>query len=595
MTRKKRQNPFSKESTKKAMRVFQFIKPFKVAFIFGLIVLFASTLAMLAFPRVMGNLMDAAHRSSDKEVNYFVQLIIALFFVIGISAFLRIYLFGIVAHKSLALLKNKAYEHLISSPMSFFSQRRVGELSSRLSADISLLQETFTITIAELIRQIITIPVGLFFLFYISSRLTVFIIAVIPIIALIGVFFGKFIKKLSVVAQDDITESNKVVDETLHGIANVKAYANEFFEIIRYKNSIDQSVDTSIKRAKWRGLFIGLIMFVAGSALMAIIWYGLHMVQLNEADSTKGITIGELLQFALYAAFIGVSFGGTADLFSQLQKSIGATESLMDILEETTEEISLTKPNAIKIEGNLSFKNVTFSYPSRRDISVLKDISFYVEKGKLLAFVGPSGAGKSTIAALIFRFYNPTEGEISIDGKNIKEYHLSEIRSQMAMVPQEVMLFGGTIKENIEYGKPGATEQEIFEAAKQANALDFIESFPEKFETMVGDRGIQLSGGQKQRIAIARAILRNPSILVLDEATSALDSENERLVQEALERLMKGRTSIVIAHRLSTIKNADSIIVLDNGKIKEIGTHAELLKKDNGIYKNLSTIQLAAV
>jgi ABC-type multidrug transport system fused ATPase/permease subunit len=479
--------------------------------------------------------------------------------------------------------------------MSFFSQKRVGELSSRISADISLLQETFTITIAELIRQAITIPVGLFFLFYISSRLTVFIIAVIPVIALIGIFFGRFIKKLSVTAQDDITDSNKVVDETLHGIANVKAYANEFFEIVRYKKSIDQSVETSIKRAKWRGMFIGLIMFVAGSALMAIIWYGLHMVHINEADPTKGITIGELLQFALYAAFLGVSFGGTADLFSQLQKSIGATESLMDILEEKTEEISLIKPNTIKIEGNLSFNNVSFSYPSRRDINVLKNISFNVEKGKLLAFVGPSGAGKSTIAALVFGFYKPTEGEITIDGKNLKDYHLSEIRSQMAMVPQEVMLFGGTIKENIEYGKPGATEEEIFEAAKQANALDFIESFPEKFETLVGDRGIQLSGGQKQRVAIARAILRNPSILVLDEATSALDSESERLVQEALERLMKGRTSIVIAHRLSTIKNADSIIVLDNGKIKETGTHAELLKKDNGIYKNLSTIQLAAV
>ncbi|MBI2281666.1 MAG: ATP-binding cassette domain-containing protein [Bacteroidetes bacterium] len=595
MVRKKRHNPFSKEATKKALRVFQFIKPFKVPFIFGLFVLLLSTVAMLAFPKILGNLMDAVKSSSDKEVIYFIQIIIGLFFVIGLSAFLRIYLFGIVAHKSLALLKNKTYEHLISSPMSFFSQKRVGELSSRISADISLLQETFTITIAELIRQAITIPVGLFFLFYISSRLTVFIIAVIPVIALIGIFFGRFIKKLSVIAQDDITDSNKVVDETLHGIANVKAYANEFFEIIRYKNSIDQSVDTSIKRAKWRGMFIGLIMFVAGSALMAIIWYGLHMVQLNEADPTKGITIGELLQFALYAAFLGVSFGGTADLFSQLQKSIGATESLMDILEEKTEEISLTKPNNIKIEGNLSFNNVSFSYPSRRDINVIKNISFNVEKGKLLAFVGPSGAGKSTIAALIFGFYQPTEGDVTIDGKNLNEYHLSEIRSQMAMVPQEVMLFGGTIKENIEYGKPGATEEEIFEAAKQANALDFIESFPDKFETLVGDRGIQLSGGQKQRVAIARAILRNPSILVLDEATSALDSESERLVQEALERLMKGRTSIVIAHRLSTIKNADSIIVLDNGKIKEVGTHAELLKKDNGIYKNLSTIQLAAV
>jgi ABC-type multidrug transport system fused ATPase/permease subunit len=595
MARKKRENPFSKEAIKKSLRVFQFIKPFKVTFIFGFFILLLSTVAMLAFPRILGNLMDAAKNSSDQEVNYFIQLLIGLFFVIGISAFLRIYLFGIVAHKSLALLKNKTYEHLISSPMSFFSQRRVGELSSRISADISLLQETFTITIAELIRQLITIPVGLFFLFYISSRLTLFIVAVIPIIAFIGVFFGKYIKKLSVTAQDDISESNKVVDETLHGIASVKAYANEFFELIRYKKSIDQSVETSIKRAKWRGLFIGVIMFVAGSALMAIVWYGLHMVQLNEADPTKGITIGELLQFALYASFIGVSFGGTAELFSQLQKSIGATESLMDILEENTEDVALTKPNEIKIEGNLSFKNVNFSYPSRRDIEVLKDVSFEVEKGKLLAFVGPSGAGKSTIASLIFGFYKPTAGEVLIDNKNLADYHLSEIRSQMALVPQEVMLFGGTIKENIEYGKPGANEDEIFDAAKQANALEFIEGFPEKFETIVGDRGIQLSGGQKQRIAIARAILRNPSILVLDEATSALDSENERLVQEALERLMRGRTSIVIAHRLSTIKNADAIVVLDNGRIKEIGTHAELLKKDDGIYKNLSTIQLAAV
>ncbi|MCB9335131.1 MAG: ABC transporter ATP-binding protein [Flavobacteriales bacterium] len=592
----KRQRPkFSKEATRKAMRVFKYIKPFRVPFVFGFIILVFSTVAMLAFPRILGNLMDAVKSASDKEVTYFIQLLIGLFFVIGVSAFLRIYLFGIVAHKSLALLKTETYKHLISSPMSFFSQKRVGELSSRISNDISLLQETFTITIAELIRQIITIPVGLFFLIYISGRLTVFIIAVIPVIAIIGIFFGKFIKKLSVEAQDDITESTKVVDETLHGIASVKAYANEFFELIRYNKSINQSVNTSIKRAKWRGAFIGLIMFVAGSALMAIVWYGLYMVAENEVDPSKGITIGELLQFALYAAFIGVSFGGTADLFSQLQKAIGATESLMDILEEKTENISLEKPKVIEIEGNVTFENVNFSYPSRRDIEVLKNISFKLEKGKQIAFVGPSGAGKSTIASLIFGFYNPTGGAIKIDDKNLSDYHLSEIRSQMALVPQEVLLFGGTIKENIEYGKPGATDEEIFEAAKKANALEFIESFPEKFETIVGDRGIQLSGGQKQRVAIARAILRDPSILVLDEATSALDTGSERLVQEALERLMEGRTSIVIAHRLSTIKNADKIMVLENGKIKESGTHKELMEKENGIYKNLSTIQLAAV
>ncbi|NCP45503.1 MAG: ATP-binding cassette domain-containing protein, partial [Flavobacteriales bacterium] len=580
---------FSKESTKKAMRVFRFIKPFKVPFIFGLLVLLVSSVITMAFPKVLGDLIDSVNADDANTVNTFTLLLVGIFLVTAILSFLRVYLFGYVTYKALALLRMTTYKHLISSPMSYFSKRRVGELSSRITSDIALLQDTFTTTIAEFIRQFITIPVGMFFLLFISARLTVFMIAVIPVVAIIGIFFGKYIKKLSKEAQDDIADSNTVVDETLHGIASVKAYANEFFEILRYKKSIDSSVNTSIKRALWRGVFIGLIMFAAGAAIVSIIWYGLHMVQ-NEV-----ITLGELLSFAIYSALLGFSFAGSADLFSQLQKAIGATENLMDILEEVTEDITLEKTSTIKIEGVLAFNNVCFSYPSRRDIQVLKDVTFNVEKGKQIAIVGPSGSGKSTIAGLIFRFYDPESGNITIDGKELNNYELSQIRNQMAIVPQEVMLFGGTIKENIEYGKPNATEEEIFEAAKKANALEFIESFPEKFETLVGDRGIQLSGGQKQRIAIARAILKDPSILVLDEATSALDSESERLVQEALERLMEGRTSIVIAHRLSTIKKADSIIVLDNGKIKEKGTHEELVKKENGIYKNLSTLQLTAV
>jgi len=543
----------------------------------------------MAFPKVLGDLIDSVNADDANTVNTFTLLLVGIFLVTAILSFLRVYLFGYVTYKALALLRMTTYKHLISSPMSYFSKRRVGELSSRITSDIALLQDTFTTTIAEFIRQFITIPVGMFFLLFISARLTVFMIAVIPVVAIIGIFFGKYIKKLSKEAQDDIADSNTVVDETLHGIASVKAYANEFFEILRYKKSIDSSVNTSIKRALWRGVFIGLIMFAAGAAIVSIIWYGLHMVQ-NEV-----ITLGELLSFAIYSALLGFSFAGSADLFSQLQKAIGATENLMDILEEVTEDITLEKTSTIKIEGVLAFNNVCFSYPSRRDIQVLKDVTFNVEKGKQIAIVGPSGSGKSTIAGLIFRFYDPESGNITIDGKELNDYELSQIRNQMAIVPQEVMLFGGTIKENIEYGKPNATEEEIFEAAKKANALEFIESFPEKFETLVGDRGIQLSGGQKQRIAIARAILKDPSILVLDEATSALDSESERLVQEALERLMEGRTSIVIAHRLSTIKKADSIIVLDNGKIKEKGTHEELVKKENGIYKNLSTLQLTAV
>lgn len=586
MAKKKR---FSKESIKKAMRVFRFIKPFKIPFIIGLLVLFISSITTMVFPKVLGDLIDSVNADDATTVNTFTLLLVGIFLVTAILSFLRVYLFGLVTYKALALLRMTTYKHLISSPMSYFSKRRVGELSSRITSDIALLQDTFTTTIAEFLRQFITIPVGMFFLLFISFRLTVFMIAVIPVVAIIGIFFGKYIKKLSKEAQDDIADANTVVDETLHGIASVKAYANEFFEILRYKKSIDSSVSTSIKRALWRGVFIGLIMFAAGAAIVSIIWYGLHMVQ-NEV-----ITLGELLSFAIYSALLGFSFAGAADLFSQLQKAIGATENLMDILDETTESVTLEQTPEIKIEGNLVFNNVCFSYPSRRDIQVLKGITFNVEQGKQIAIVGPSGSGKSTIAGLIFRFYDPESGEISIDGKNINDYALSQIRNQMAIVPQEVMLFGGTIKENIEYGKPNATDEEIFEAAKKANALEFIESFPEKFETLVGDRGIQLSGGQKQRIAIARAILKDPSILVLDEATSALDSESERLVQEALERLMEGRTSIVIAHRLSTIKKADTIIVLDNGKIKEKGTHEELVKKENGIYKNLSTLQLTAV
>lgn len=586
MAKKKR---FSKESIKKAMRVFRFIKPFKIPFIIGLLVLFISSITTMVFPKVLGDLIDSVNADDATTVNTFTLLLVGIFLVTAILSFLRVYLFGLVTYKALALLRMTTYKHLISSPMSYFSKRRVGELSSRITSDIALLQDTFTTTIAEFLRQFITIPVGMFFLLFISFRLTVFMIAIIPVVAIIGIFFGKYIKKLSKEAQDDIADANTVVDETLHGIASVKAYANEFFEILRYKKSIDSSVNTSIKRALWRGVFIGLIMFAAGAAIVSIIWYGLHMVQ-NEV-----ITLGELLSFAIYSALLGFSFAGAADLFSQLQKAIGATENLMDILDETTENVTLEKTPEIKIEGNLVFNNVCFSYPSRRDIQVLKGITFNVEQGKQIAIVGPSGSGKSTIAGLIFRFYDPESGEIFIDGKNINDYELSQIRNQMAIVPQEVMLFGGSIKENIEYGKPGATEEEIFEAAKKANALEFIEGFPEKFETLVGDRGIQLSGGQKQRIAIARAILKDPSILVLDEATSALDSESERLVQEALERLMEGRTSIVIAHRLSTIKKADTIIVLDNGKIKEKGTHEELVKKENGIYKNLSTLQLTAV
>ena len=304
------------------------------------------------------------------------------------------------------------------------------------------------------------------------------------------------------------------------------------------------------------------------------------------------MSVGQLISFVLYSTFVGASFGGIAELYAQIQKAVGATERVFELLEEIPEKIKNTiSDSSEKIKGDVSFNKVAFYYPSRKEIQVLKEVSFNANFGQKIAIVGPSGAGKSTIASLLLRFYNINGGEISIDGKNIYDYDLETLRGNMSIVPQDVILFGGTIRENIAYGKPNATEDEIIKAAKQANAYQFIKGFPEKFETIVGERGIKLSGGQRQRIAIARALLKNPRILILDEATSSLDSESEKLVQEALEILMEGRTSIIIAHRLSTIRSADQIIVLDDGTIKEQGTHQELIALENGIYKNLSNLQ----
>lgn len=575
----------SKENLAKTFRLFSFIKPLRWKFVLGLFFLGVTGATALAFPKLMGDLIKSAELSNS-EINKIGIILLFVFAIQSVASYFRVVLFVSVTENMLAAIRQSAYSNLIKMPMSFFSQRKVGELNSRIAADISQIQDTFTTNIAEFLRQIIIIVGGIIAIFITSVKLSVFMLATVPVVAIIAVLFGKYIRKLSKQAQDMVAESNNIVGETLQGIANVKAFTNEWFEILRYNNSTNKVKDIAIKGGKARGAFFSFIIFCLFGVIILLVWYAVKLQNAGE------LTQDELVKFILYTIFIGASIGGISEQYAQIQKAVGATERVFDIIDSTPENISENEDTTHPpLEGNVSFHQVSFSYPSRKDAKVLNDINFEVKKGENVAIVGPSGSGKSTLVSLILRFYNPDSGKILFDGKDSSSYSLNFLRKQMAIVPQDVLLFGGSIKENILYGKPDAAEEDVIEAAKKANAHEFIMSFPEKYSTLVGERGIQLSGGQRQRIAIARAVLKNPAILLLDEATSSLDSESEQLVQDALNKLMQNRTSFVIAHRLSTIRFADKIIVIDKGKIIETGTHEELISKNEGVYKHLSKLQ----
>lgn len=576
-------------SLNKASLIFQYAGNHRWKFYVGLVFLLLTGATALAFPKLMGMLIDCVKNKSYTQANNVALLLVGILFLQSICSFFRLSLFVNFTEHTLAKLRLSLYSNLVKLPMSFFSQKRVGELNSRISSDITQIQDTLTTTIAEFLRQFILIIGGVALLATESIKLTLLMLSVVPLVAVAAVVFGRFIRKYSKSVQDQVAESQVIVEETMQGISIVKAFANEWYEIARYNGKIKEVVKLAIKGGLYRGYFASFIIFCLFGAIVAVVWFGVRLSISGE------MSVGQLISFVLYSTFVGASFGGIAELYAQIQKAIGATERVFELLHETPEKINSAQNSASiqKIKGNVTFKNVAFSYPSRKEIEVLKGVSFTANFGQKIAIVGPSGVGKSTIASLLLRFYDIESGEILIDGKNIYDYDLENLRGNMSIVPQDVILFGGTIKENIAYGKPDATEEEILIAAKQANAFNFIESFPEKFETIVGERGIKLSGGQRQRIAIARALLKNPSILILDEATSSLDSESEKLVQEALEILMEGRTSIIIAHRLSTIRSADQILVLDKGVIAEQGTHQELIVLENGIYKNLSNLQFS--
>ncbi|QHT67166.1 ATP-binding cassette domain-containing protein [Rhodocytophaga rosea] len=578
----------TKKSLQEALEIFRFVLPYKTLFIAGLILLILSSLTTLIFPRFAGMLIDAAEGKINYSIGQIAGALAIVFVVQSIFSFCRVLLFSKVSERAMRDIRIAVYSKIVTLPLSFFEQRRVGELTSRLTSDITQLQDVLSFTLAELVRQLITLVVGITIIFALFPSLTIFMLSTFPVLVIGAVLFGRFIRKLSRKAQDELANANVVVEETLQSIHVVKAFTNEYLEIKRYDNALQKVIFNALRAAKYRGGFTSFIILAIFGGIIGVLWYGATLLEQNL------ITSGELTAFVIYTAFIGGAVGGMGDLYAQLQKSIGASERIRDILKEGSEVVNpqpVVERAPLNIYGDITFHDITFAYPTRQDIDVLKSISFHIGAGQKIALVGYSGAGKSTIVQLLLRYYATDRGYISVDGKDIRQYDILSYRQNIGIVPQDVILFGGTIRENIAYGKPSATDEEIIQAARKANALDFIMSFPEGMETLVGERGVKLSGGQRQRIAIARAILKDPAILILDEATSSLDAESEKLVQEALDTLMAGRTTIIIAHRLATIRKVDHIYVISEGKIIESGTHEELVKVEEGLYHNLVKLQ----
>ncbi len=548
--------------------------------IFGIVSAAVSSGLGLIFPQFVGQFFDAfISGSSLGGLNRVVFLLIVVFAVQSIFNFFRTYLLSLTGEGVVADLRSSLYKHLLSLPSQFFENRKTGEITSRLTSDISTVQAAVSTSLAQLVNQVVLLIGSLVLIIVTNFRLTSLMLISVPVVVLGAIFFGRQVRKLSTQFQDLVADANASAEEAISGIQVVKSFTAEALETNRYHEKVMASYQLAKKRAMVRGLFVAGIFFAMFSAISIVLWYGGRLVFLGN------ISAGDLSKFLLYTMFVAGAVGSLTGLYSQFQEALGASKRIFELLD--TESV-LPEGTALlsQAQGKVSFNDVSFRYGDRGDDLVLKHLSLEANPGEVVALVGPSGAGKSTLVALIPRFYDATEGSISLDGQDIREFKLEQLRKHIGIVPQETQLFSGSIAENIRYGRPNASDEEVQDAARAANAHTFILEFPNAYETVVGERGVKLSGGQRQRIAIARALLKNPRILILDEATSSLDSESEALVQEALDYLMKGRTTFVIAHRLSTIRNADRILVLDHGTLVEQGSHAELMTH-SGLYKSL--------
>jgi ATP-binding cassette subfamily B protein len=604
--------PITAEGLRETILWFRYVLPYRRKFLAAQVCLGVSTLTGLSFPFLTGQLIDRAQGASSHGIGAAILsganlgvgaitlVLVSVLVIQAICSLFQTYWLAEVGERSSARLRQDVYAHLIGLPMAFFSQRRVGELASHLAADLSLIQGMLIGSIPQFLGQVMLLAGGVVLITITSVRLTLLMLATLPIAIGMAVVFGRTARKISRQTQDKLAETNVIVEETLQGIASVKAFGNEGLEIGRYRSGVGALIDVVLRGAWYQGVFGSFISVVMFGSMFLVIWYAARLVEARE------LTFGQMTQFLLYTMYIGGAMGQFARLYGELQRTLGATQRVRELLRESREQVALEPaglplpPSAeplprTRIAGDIAFERVTFSYPARPEVAVLRDLSLHAKAGERVALVGPSGAGKSTIVSLLLRFYDPDRGRIIVGGRDARDYPLDQLRAQMAIVPQDVLLFGGTIAENIAYGRPGSNSAEIESAARRANAHEFIVGFPEGYQTLVGDRGVKLSGGQRQRVAIARAILKDPAILILDEATSSLDSESESLVQQALDGLMRGRTSVIIAHRLATVRRADRIFVVKEGQVVESGTHEQLVSQTGGLYRTLSELQFDMV
>ena len=566
------------------LKILSYVYPYRVKLIFALLASILATLVWLTIPLGLRELLDTVFEDGNRDLLNFVTLVlIGLFFAQAFLGFWGNYALDWIGERIVADLRKKLYEHLNQLSLRFFSNQRLGEITSRLTNDVGAIRDAVTGTLSEGITQTINLVGSIALMVYLNWRLSLVIFVIVPVITFAVRYFGQLIRKLSREVQDRLADTTAIAEEALGAFQSVKSFAREPYEIGRYHSKVDELFGTARKRVLYSNLFWSVVALLFMSTMIVIFWFGGMEVLAGR------LTAGDLVAFIFFAFNIGRSLGGMARIYTVFSSAVGASERIFGLLEEEP-DIS-DHPDAFElksVEGAVTFENVTFYYEEKQP--VINNINFSCSAGDIIALVGPSGAGKTTILNLIPRFYDVEQGAILIDGIDIRDVTQSSLRKHIANVPQDIQLFGSTIMENIRYGRLNATDEEVAEAAKQAQAHDFILEHPDGYLAKVGEKGIKLSGGQRQRIAIARAILKEPRILLLDEATSSLDSESEASVQLALNHLMKNCTTFVIAHRLSTIQNATSILVIDGGRIVEQGSHSKLLDQ-NGLYKRLHDVQ----